>query len=327
MKEIGSEFWSAPVTPCENGIFPENTGWFLSGRVALRSVIEDIKAHRSINSVFLPSWCCESMISPFLQAGISVDFYPVYIGGEGLVCQYPHKGDGLLTVDYFGYTDTLPDFDGVVIRDMTHSVFSSTMTGADYYFGSLRKWCGVATGGFAVGAGATPEAGADLYIELRSKGMEQKAEYINGKRADKGFLKLFAAAEEKLDACGIVSATAKDIDTAKKLDVDYIVKKRRENARILTEELNDICIFKSVAEGAAPLFVPICIENRDKLRRYLTDNGVYCPVHWPVSEMHAVSGKTAEPYEKGISLICDQRYGTEDMERIAKLVKKGIKLC
>ena len=73
-----------------------------------------------------------------------------------------------------------------------------------------------------------------------------------------------------------------------------------------------------------PLFIPV-IEltgQRDQLRRYLIDNNVYCPVHWPVSPYHKeISIQTKEIYENELSLICDQRYSPDDMMIIIKLIR------
>ena len=71
MKEIGSEFWDVPVTEIENNIFPKSTQWFLSGRSALQAIINDIK---ECHTVAMPSWCCDSMVKPFVDAGYTVRF-------------------------------------------------------------------------------------------------------------------------------------------------------------------------------------------------------------------------------------------------------------
>ena len=43
VREIGSEFWSVPTTEADNGLFPEDTRWFLSGRSALTCILRDIR--------------------------------------------------------------------------------------------------------------------------------------------------------------------------------------------------------------------------------------------------------------------------------------------
>ena len=82
MREIGSEFWDVPTCDDRNFLFPNGTKWFLSGRSALKAIIADIQqGDKQVNSISLPSWCCDSIIRPFLEEGIDVVFYPV-LGAE-----------------------------------------------------------------------------------------------------------------------------------------------------------------------------------------------------------------------------------------------------
>ena len=41
--EIGSEFWNIEKTDKQNGLFDLQTSWFISGRSALTSIIQNIK--------------------------------------------------------------------------------------------------------------------------------------------------------------------------------------------------------------------------------------------------------------------------------------------
>ena len=150
MREIGSDFWDVPMIEEINTLFPDSVQWFLAGRNALTAIIRDIKSKREVHTVEMPSWCCDSMIIPFLREDIEVRFYPVY-WKNGLKQEPEQNGDILFLMDYFGYTSDTSVFHPCVIRDVTHSVFSHQYTDATYYFGSLRKWCGVKSGGFALG--------------------------------------------------------------------------------------------------------------------------------------------------------------------------------
>ena len=69
-----------------------------------------------------------------------------------------------------------------------------------------------------------------------------------------------------------------------------------------------------------PLFVPVIIKNgkRDVIRKKLVDNEIYCPVHWP----HPDANCESNLYEMELSLVCDQRYGREDMQRIVDVLNK-----
>lgn len=62
--------------------------------------------------------------------------------------------------------------------------------------------------------------------------------------------------------------------------------------------------------------MPVIVENgiRDILREYLIVNGIYCPIHWPLTQMHNISADERRIYDEELSLLCDQRYNVTDME-------------
>ena len=76
-KEIGSEFWNVPVSGENNTVFNYDMDWYISGRSALLAIIKDIGMQADVHTVSLPSWCCHTMIEPFIDEGIEVHFYPV----------------------------------------------------------------------------------------------------------------------------------------------------------------------------------------------------------------------------------------------------------
>ena len=336
INEIGSEFWGVPTAEKANGFFLRTTQWFLSGRSALQAIIKDLSI-KDKKSAALPSWCCDSMIKPFVDAGIDICFYPVYLYRGKIIKEINFNCDVLFLMDYFGYTAEAPDvseYNGFVIRDVTHSVFSNNYNDADYYFGSLRKWCGFWTGGFAWAKDGRQFEIADGddkgYTMLRKKAMELKDCYINrlpDKNGnlinDKGYLSVYEEAEEKLEDIGIAAASERDIEYAKKLDVGFMKTKRRKNAKILMQVFADQLIFPTLTEDDCPMFVPIFVPEgkRNELRRYLIQRDIYCPVHWPVSPYHKLQkGLETDLYDNELSLVCDQRYTEQDMFRMVEAI-------
>ena len=331
-REIGSEFWDVPTTDEKNSLFSEQTQWYLSGRSALNAIINSLQG---CHTAAIPSWHCDSMVAPFIKAGFDVKFYPVY--WRNTLVQKPILDcDVLLIMDYFGYSTETPDlssYKGTVIRDVTHSMFSKEYYDSDYYFGSLRKWCGVWTGGFAWARDkhrlieGDPEEGD--YSDLRRKAMQYKSEYINGSRTEKDHLTLYVEAEEQLDALYVVRASERDVNMAAHLDTGIMVSARRRNAEILRKAFPELLIFPEMQSTDCPMFVPILVPNgkRDELRQYLVHNDIYCPVHWPVSEhlQQFLDDRTYEIYSDELSLVCDQRYLEDDMERTVETIRSFLR--
>ena len=301
-REIGSEFWEIPLAAEENDLFPADTHWYRSGRTALGSVLDHILAQRSIRTMALPSWCCETMVEPFLSRGIQVRFYAVTVDEQGRLCQQlPDPGwcDGILVMDYFGYArqGAIPQGWGLVIRDVTHSLFCGVPSDADYVYGSLRKWAGFWTGGFAWGSEPLPASGqslteADDYVVLRRQAMAEKSRYLSGQ-----------------------------------LEVPFMRERRRQNAAQLLDHVRDYALFPGLRAEDCPLFVPIVLphETRDALRRYLIEQEIYCPVHWPLSPLHRCEGAERRLYDESMSLVCDQRYDAKDMQRLCQAVDHFLK--
>ncbi len=332
-REIGSEFWDVPITDYTNELFPESTQWFISGRSALKSIIHELGGCKT---VAMPSWCCESMIKPFVEAGKEVHFYPVYMQ-DGLCQNIGFECDVLVVMDYFGYTNSQVDlrsYNGVIIRDLTHSVFSHEYNDADYYFGSLRKWCGLWTGGFAWSNNnrklVSTLSENRKYRDTRKDAMALKKKYISNQSKatssntqSKKYLKLFSDAESLLDGIGIEVADERDIELIPLLDIEYIKKRRRENARILMDAFRDWLVFPELKVSECPLFVPVVIPNgkRDELRKELIIQGIYCPIHWPVSSYHIINDVEKKIYNNELSLVCDQRYTIKEMNYMIACIK------
>lgn len=327
-REIGSEFWSVPTEQTEHCFFPQETQWFLSGRSALACILADIQKQTNVKTAALPAWCCDSMVKPFVDAGITVRFYPVY-HENGKLIQKTDAAQGcdiLFLMDYFGYAGPAApmDTDAIVIRDLTHNVFSAPPADARYCFGSLRKWAGFYTGGFGWGLSARELPENKSYVALRSSAMEEKRKYMHAEISDKDYLRVFGQAEDLLEQCPPASADARDILLAKKMDITGLKARRRKNAAQLLEAFAELAIFPELKENDCPLFVPILVPDgkRDALRKHLIQNSVYCPVHWPLTDYHCPDERSALIYRDELSLVCDQRYNEEDMARLIATVKR-----
>lgn len=332
MIEIGSEFWEVETGIHKNKLFPKKAKWFISGQNALNYIIKDIKEKYNVSSVAIPSWCCESMIIPFSMNGFKIEFYPVTVKNNQISQEICSKSDVILVIDYFGYTSDcdFSSYPGIVVRDLTHSLFSKNYCDADYFFGSLRKWTGIYTGGYAWCKTDWVEniivnKTDNEYVTKRKKAMFLKKQYINGGDSDKEFLNIFREAEERLDydnGYAIYGAFPLDIDNAKKLDINLIKSRRRANAQRLLSQISNMAVFPYLHENDCPLFVPIVTPKRDELIKYLIENKIYCPIHWPISVYHKLNKETIKLYNEEISIVCDQRYTVEDMDRICKVIEK-----
>lgn len=314
----------------------------LSGRTAIETVLENIDNHQQGKRVMLPAYCCDSMIEPFVRWGYECDFFSVEQEKGGVKVTIDrdklNQSGLLLVMGYFGYFTEYPmqcieEFQnngGIVIEDITHSLLSEkfVMRKADWYVASLRKWGALADGGFCccntkeINKKPMKNVPAE-YLHNKIDAMKKKRSYLFQEPIDKKeFLDMFEKANQFLEEnyTGVLMSE-ESMSFLKRWNIDKIRKVRRENAHILHDAIRDIAEIRALFDEKridCPLFVPIVAksEKRDLIRKRLIDHEIYCPIHWPKPKK-CHSGL----YEAELSLVCDQRYTKEDMERIANVLR------
>ena len=110
----------------------------------------------------------------------------------------------------------------------------------------------------------------------------------------------------------------------KQMDFEETKRKRRENAKFLHVNLH-LAYLGELTPNSTPLFVPVFFdskEERDSIRKKLTENKIYCPIHWPKNNLVTDDMKVNRIFDTELSLICDQRYGFDEMEKIIKCISK-----
>ena len=354
IEEIGSEFWiedviaviNDGVRQCfrENGFNGDNR-LLLSGRTAIDFIYQDLSYGRNITTVYMPAYCCDSMIFPFKDRNVNVLFYDLVYEDGKVKCDI----DATLNVDilyicnYFGFSTgvdvevvvSMQKKGVVILYDRTHDLFNNGNTLSlisDYTFCSLRKWVGIPTGAIVSKRDGNffqaSLKGCD-FSESKYKGMRMKYDYLQGNTViDKeDFLRLFASFNKRLSGdYQNYSIDKMSLRLLHEQDFELVKTRRYQNAKLLYDglsELNNISMMFEHENACVPLFVPILVkkEVRNSLRDYLIDNKVYCPVHWPKSDSLPDAMRVNLFYDSELSLVCDQRYGEVQMRKIVDLIK------
>lgn len=321
----------------------------LSGRTALRIVIEDALDSRlrhpgRLPTAYLPSYCCDSMIEPFVAAGFEVKFYKVGLDAEGRLSyeiDLSEQCDLFMATSYFGYASTIMSewisafnrLGVVTVEDVTHRLLAKPnpkATSADYTFASVRKWVGAPMGGVAGKRGRSlvrrlRPAGSIAKVATRAMGL--KGRYLEGSGSPDvrdEYLALQRLQSEMLaedyNDRALDDLSHAIITTA---DFDEIRARRLQNARTLFEgvrsRVHTLSLPVELDESRdAPLFVPVLAQagERDHIATLLRKNSLFMPIHWPKPPEVGDDPEVTEFYERQISLVCDQRYGPHDMGHI-----------
>jgi len=359
LREIGSNFWISPNddiggkhlgTPKQFGCSGNDYVWLSTGRSAISLVLQNIELQNpNIEKVALiPSYTCHTVIEPFLKFGYKVHAFPVSKKLETTTSQILNmvqstKAKVFIFHLYYGF-NTMPDFHNCVeklrdigvitIEDCTQSLFSDFQkSNADYFVASIRKWSGVPDGGFAVcrdGVLNNKPFEQDIHLqEAKRIASEKKYNYIFNNQGDKSTYKLkYREAEEILDMQSkFYSISSLSADIQANLDIGFLKQQRRNNYVVLQTGMDDISRVKTVMENlpenVVPLYFPIFIDDRDTIQNLLADNDVYAPVVWPMADCcPAIDNNSYYLYEHLLCIPIDQRYDTDDMQRIIEILKR-----
>ena len=312
-----------------------------SGRTAIDYVLQDVE-HNGCKSrvAYVPSYCCDSMLQPFLGRGWQLVFYDVSLQQDAFRAYVDEKQDcGILLIcNYFGNNvvsdciiNSFRDRGTIVLADFTHSLFNADNVEFDYAVISLRKWFNIASGGLAVkryGTFMRKILRDNQYVGSKYEAMMLKAEYLDTCQGSKqNFLEMFYAFNSALTADYIDY----DIDDISKriiwhLNIPAIKQQRYSNGLLLNDYLEKSKLFVSLCKSSdchIPLFVPVLVKGdlRNTAKQYLINHHIYCPNHWPKPSSVCVDSSDVL-YTSELSLICDQRYSSDDMRYVVKTLEE-----
>ena len=334
---IGGEFeidWTG------KGVFVPDTDtyYYASGRTALYQILRSLKPQRK--ALWMPDWLCHTMVDAVEKAGMEVRFYELNArfkaSVEALECSGFRDGEAMLMVNYFGLQDLTAAAKAVkeafpgakVIEDdvQAYWVFSEKENPyADYRFTSVRKAFAVPDGGFVKTGFSMPVVTAhNTFSPLKMKAGVLKRHRGEDGVCDEDYLSLFTQGEALINDNydSVMTQDAKALFAG--TDFERARLQRQTNAKQLVDGLRSFGLapMMAVTADSVPLFVPVCLKNRDEVRRRLFRHEVFCPVHWPLEGVCLKNGADMEAHE--LSLIVDQRYGQEEMDVILSIIKSNV---
>lgn len=330
-KVIGGEF---EIDLSRKGSFAElpDTYCYASGRSALYHILRSVK----VKCVWLPDYLCISVVEAVKKSGIKYLFYEL---DNNLDPKFetlaPDEYDAVLLIDYFGLKNlsaieerfaSLYPYT-VLIEDDVQAYFDFEKGLNPYVhfsFTSLRKTFAVPDGGLVHTKHKILAASSEnTFAQYKLKGGSLKFNRSEGVD-DSEYLSLFEKGEEMIDENydSLMSLDSRMLFAG--VDADAVSRKRKENAAFIVKGLKELGIktILPVPQDKTPLFIPIYLEDRNKVRKAMFQHNIFCPVHWPLDGMPVKKG--AEMAEHELSLIVDQRYTADDMNRILNILADNL---
>jgi dTDP-4-amino-4,6-dideoxygalactose transaminase len=107
------------------------------------------------------------------------------------------------------------------------------------------------------------------------------------------------------------------------VDFEFAAERRRGNWKTLHEKLKSTNRFEfSLKDAHVPLFYPYLSHGKE-LREYLIENKVYVAMYWPgIKEVVPEDSFEFDLVENMLPLPIDQRYDSEDMREITRLINE-----
>ncbi len=312
-----------------------------SGRDALRLLLSFGRKKLGWTRVLLPSYLCQEVANAILADGFEIKVF-FDDPRKQINPPEPQQNDVLLIVNTFGVRErTKPGMasSGTIIEDHTHDPWSdwARTSHADYCIASLRKTLPIPDGGVVWSPLGKPLPSSPVLTEshhvsasLKVEAMILKTFYLKNFYSSKKAFRELADAGEKLISSGKVSAISLISAAIINCFPARIWRARRlENFNRLTiqlKEINCIEVIHPRDPGSCPFSIVLLMqdtESRDGLKEFLIENNVFPAILWPFEHPAVILPKSTLELSRNIlSLHCDGRYESADMDKVAKLVHR-----
>lgn len=315
-----------------------NSVYVDTGRSALYGALCSIIAVSGKREAWLPYYCCSAVINPFIRLGFHLHYYSM--GRNLKKPRFPEQqaitGGVFLFINYFGRRNqpvidwlTSIERNFFIIEDNVQASLNSGPCYGDFIINSYRKF-------LPQPDGALLASNWPLRLSLLPPCEDYLSRVLIGKvlRQNAGdsevFLQLFAEAESSLDQCHEPrSLSFLSRFMMERTDIAAAASRRIQHYDYLFELLQGDPLLSSsyrplfnvLEPGEVPLGLPITVlpARRERLREYLKEQGIYCPVHWSLS--YTSNTSFAEDFTLSRSILTlpvDQRLDNSSLEYLAK---------
>lgn len=295
-----------------------------------RNAIYNLMKHLACKRILFPDFYCPSMLIPLKMAKKSVIFYRINRHFSAVKSDYENKlrqCDVVFIADYFGQrdlwaVDTARHGNKTIIIDRTHSLLGTFDVHGDYEIASMRKLFPVPDGGIVIShSGRMPVKTTKRRTEeftlhkTYAKILRYMDEHINHSPALEQYYVQYSQSSEQSMQLGDYDISPLSLHIVNHYPVDTAIKNRKRNYQYLHKHMdNHACM--PIEMPPVPQSMPIYINRRSRIKKYMERWGIYAPVLWRSSKSYA---------SQLLNLPIDEEYSNEDMKRLIKVLRNGIR--
>lgn len=304
--------------------------------------------HPSNKIVLIPAYTCQTVITPFEEAGWECIFFPVK---KNLRIDIPvfletvsqHNPSVIVIHPYFGMDLNAEEEsalqivsqDATIVLDLTQCLFSSKRYPfVAFTVGSFRKWFPIPDGGFlenncGVFPISQPKTENTEFTEREIAAMYLRGQYFgNAEQRTKTISIRLSKAADHLAENNITPHRISSIayNLLQNEEFDIVQRSRIRNFAFLHQHIQNCDKVKKVCQNltdvtTSPLYFTIYVNDRSYLQILLAQNAIYAPVIWSVrNEKVLINDEVRYIYSHVLAIPCDQRYNEDDMQRIVDII-------
>lgn len=280
-----------------------------------------LRGLNGVSLVWIPYFTCEVVLEPLKRLNIPYRFYHINRDLEIAVDIALAEKEYLVYTNYYGIKDAYvrslaKKYGNKLIIDNAQALFCKPQKECHQIY-STRKYIGMPDGGLAVTS--IPDNSSALPLDLsygRCTHLLKRLE-LNPSEGYRDFQR----DDEQLSNCELSRMSSISRSIFASVDFESIMQKRRDNFAILHNVLgktNELTI-PFMDQFECPLVYPYWIENGKELKKKLISKSIFVATYWPnVFEWCMANDLEYELANNVVCIPVDQRYGTDDMERVLK---------
>ena len=289
----------------------------------------------SPQQVWLPSYLCSTMVEPSGRGPGIVRFYEIDYDLKMASHDWMNEireGDLVIMIAYFGVPANplsiahAKTHGAWVLEDACQAMLSEGVgLHSDFVLFSPRKTMGVPDGGILCAKQPMPWD-HQLQPPPGPWGLSCLAASLQRRDFDNGcggssWYETYKEADAS-HPCGRYAMSELSRALLQHgIDFGEIARRRVENFHCLQRLLAQHALIPALPDGVVPHGFPVRLRDRDRVKKGLCAKRIFPPVHWPIAgvvpesfqESHRLAGDL-------MTLPCDQRYGRQDMLRLADAV-------
>jgi hypothetical protein len=315
-KPIGG-FFELELT-AKGSLYHDSALALVNGRVCFKVLLERVKPTK----IYLPFYCCDSLLLPLEEARIPYEFYGINAKFDPTI-PLIHDSEMILYINYFGLKTLTANklsklYGGQLIVDNTQAFFEKSY-GVTWAFNSARKFFGVPDGGFLY----APQYIEDKYLPNREVLAEHLWLRLFGKQEEAFMSYQQSEALQTLELKGISNLSKQILHN---VDFSAVARTRKRHFKRLDHALRHLNQIPHVLLDLSPSTVPFCyplLLEKPVSKTEFYDCGIFIPTLWQDVLSRDTEGSYA--FEKSFSqnllpLPIDHRLDDRDIQRMVDFV-------